>query len=188
MSSDDYDYDLLLIDDIDDDYDGDGGDGECLDTQWITDLENEIIVKDYELFLKTDILRVSFDFIYLARDKQTIEFTIPHYSHVLRTPNQITQSELFQIICRFQKKGKYYNLHSLLLYDFRLPGGGGGGGGCGRESDSRWLSSYLSDDHYERSENVIEYTNLLSIDTIYFTPLVMMFHELIGFTILLYED
>jgi hypothetical protein len=83
---------------------------------------------------------------------------------------------------------------SLLLYDVRLPDRRNG---C--SNDAQWLSSYLSEavsapgasagendgDEYGR---VIEYTNLLSIDKIYFCPLVSLFHSLIGFTVLLYED
>jgi hypothetical protein len=33
-----------------------------------------------------------------------------------------------------------------------------------------------------------EYTNILSIDIIYFTPFIAMFHEFIGFSVFLYED
>ena len=35
---------------------------------------------------------------------------------------------------------------------------------------------------------IIEYTNLLSIDVIYFPPVITMFHDFIGFSVLLYED
>lgn len=178
----DYDYDLLMIDDDDDD-DNSSILEDILDTKWINDIENEITLKEYEMILKTDILRVSFQIIYLARDKQTIEYTVA-YLYTLREPNQITQSELFHIICRFQKKGKYYNLLSLLFYDFRLSSDSGGG-------DCRWLSTYLSqssDGFESQYARVIEYKNILSIDTIYFCPLISMFHNLIGFTILLFDD
>ena len=196
-----YDYDKMVIDDDDSD-DGQSLIGrDTLDTQWITDLENELMVKEYEMVLPTDILRVSFRFVYLASDKKTIEFTASYEpSYILRRPNEISQSELFELIHRFQKKGKYYNFLSLLLYDVRLPDRRNG---C--SNDAQWLSSYLSDavsvpgasagagasagendgDEYGR---VIEYTNLLSIDKIYFCPLVSLFHSLIGFTVLLYED
>jgi len=197
MSLDDYDYeydyDKMVIDDDDSD-DGQSLIGrDTLDTQWITDLENELMVKEYEMVLPTDILRVSFRFVYLASDKKTIEFTASYEpSYILRRPNEISQSELFELIHRFQKKGKYYNFLSLLLYDVRLPDRRNG---C--SNDAQWLSSYLSEavsvpgagendgDEYGR---VIEYTNLLSIDKIYFCPLVSLFHSLIGFTVLLYED
>jgi len=197
MSLDDYDYeydyDKMVIDDDDSD-DGQSLIGrDTLDTQWITDLENELMVKEYEMVLPTDILRVSFRFVYLASDKKTIEFTASYEpSYILRRPNEISQSELFELIHRFQKKGNYYNFLSLLLYDVRLPDRRNG---C--SNDAQWLSSYLSEavsvpgagendgDEYGR---VIEYTNLLSIDKIYFCPLVSLFHSLIGFTVLLYED
>jgi len=181
----DYDYDLLMIDDDDHDSNDDSSILEdILDTKWINDIENEITLKEYEMMLKTDILRVSFQIIYLERDKQTIEYTVA-YLYTLREPNQITQSELFHIICRFQKKKKYYNLLSLLFYDFRLSSDSGSG------DDSRWLSTYLSqssDGFESQYARVIEYKNILSIDTIYFCPLISMFHNLIGFTILLFDD
>jgi hypothetical protein len=175
----DYDCDMLLIDDLDETYDS-SNDQTVLDTQWITDLENEMILNDYEMMIPADFHSLSFRFVYLARDKKTIEFTVP-YSYVLQRPNEISQSELFAIIYRFQKKEKYYNFQSLLLYDFRLPGG-----------DAQWLSSYLTqdnaDDGHGEYGRVVEYTNLLSIDKIYFCPLISLFHSLVGFTVLLYED
>jgi hypothetical protein len=61
-------------------------------------------------------------------------------------------------------------------------------------NDIRWLSEYLGSGSGGVSRNhdeygrVIEYTNLLSFDAIYFHPLIEMFHDLIGFTVVLYED
>jgi hypothetical protein len=79
---------------------------------------------------------------------------------------------------------KYYNFHSLLLYDFQMPEND--------DNDIRWVSEYLSpsssDSNYDEYGRIIEYTNLLSFDTIYFRPLIAMFHDLIGFTVVLYED
>ena len=69
----DDDYDSLIIDDDDDDIEDlicDGGDG--LDTQWIVDLENQLILSDYEMILPADIRSVSFRFVYLARDKVSV--------------------------------------------------------------------------------------------------------------------
>ena len=110
-------------------------------------------------------------------------------TYSLRQINQISQSEIFSIIRTHQSNNKkYYNFQTLLLYSFDfhdnckdivrslsnyiqqaqmtiVSGGGGGGGGT-----------------------FIEYTNILSIDVIYFTPLIRMFHEFIGFTVFLYED
>jgi len=191
-------YYSLIIDDDDDD-DDDGG---ALDTQWITALENDILLSEYRLFLKSDITHISFRFIYLDCDKNCVNFVIPMAGggpYPLQRANQITQSEILQIIQRNQtptmpingsgrRKKKYYNFHSLLLYDFQLEddnvirsvaeyvmSSGGGGGG-----DDGVAACDLG--------RIIEYTNLLSFDTIYFKPLIEMFHELVGFTVLLYED
>jgi hypothetical protein len=189
----------------DGDGDGDGGfeGGEIefdkngyLDTKWITDIENQILLSEYQLFLKTDITRVSFQFVYLDRNKQCIQFVLPilrPYEYVLNKPNQITQSELLRIVHQYQsvkEKKKYYNFHSLLLYDFQMPDSNN----AAVNNDIRWLSEYLGSGSGGVSRNhdeygrVIEYTNLLSFDAIYFHPLIEMFHDLIGFTVVLYED
>ena len=189
----------------DGDGDGDGGfeGGEIefdkngyLDTKWITDIENQILLSEYQLFLKTDITRVSFQFVYLDRNKQCIQFVLPilrPYEYVLNKPNQITQSELLRIVHQYQSvrdKKKYYNFHSLLLYDFQMPDSNN----AAVNNDIRWLSEYLGSGSGGVSRNhdeygrVIEYTNLLSFDAIYFHPLIEMFHDLIGFTVVLYED
>jgi hypothetical protein len=190
-------YSLIIDDDDYDDYDdydggiggiggiGDGG----LDTQWITVYENNILFSEYELFLKSDITRVSFRFIYLDRNKKCVEFVVPTAaaeSYTLQCANQITQSELFQIIYRHQNvttatKKKYYNFHSLLLYDFQLE----------EENNDNFIRSvaeYISSPADVDFGRVIEYTNILSFETIYFKPLSTMFHDLIEFTVILYED
>ena len=169
-----------------------------LDTKWITDIENQILLSEYQLFLKTDITRVSFQFVYLDRNKQCIQFVLPilrPYEYVLNKPNQINQSELLHIIHQYQSvrdKKKYYNFHSLLLYDFQMPDSNN----AAVNNDIRWLSEYLGSGsgsggvsrNHDEYGRVIEYTNLLSFDAIYFHPLIEMFHDLIGFTVVLYED
>jgi hypothetical protein len=184
-------YSLIVDDDDDGDDDGYGGGGGSLDTQWITAYENDILLSEYRLFLKSDITRVSFRFIYLDRDKKCVKFVIPMAGlYSLQRVNQISQSELFQIIQRNQTppmvmsggggKKKYYNFHSLLLYQFQL------------EDDNviRSVAEYISSDTETGSDfgGIIEYTNLLSFHTIYFKPMIEMFHELVGFTVVLYED
>ena len=172
---------------------GGGGDGEgYLDTRWITEYENQILLSEYASFLKTDITCVSFQFIYLDREKKSIELVVPMTeSYQLQHVNQISQNELLRIIHKYQNyrmktNKKYYNFHSLLLYDFQMPEND--------DNDIRWVSEYLSpspsrdDDNYNEYGRVVEYTNLLSFDTIYFRPLIAMFHDLIGFTVVLYED
>lgn len=172
---------------------GDGGGEERnrLDTKWIDELEEEILLSEYDAFLKKDIDRVSFQFVYLDRDKKTVQYTLPilrPYEYMLIDSNKITQAELLRIIHRYQfvkNKKKYYNFHSLLLYEFHMPENH-------NNNDIRWLSEYISsssvvssNDEYSR---VTEYTNLLSFDAIYFRPLTAMFHDLIEFTVILYED
>ena len=57
------------------------------------------------------------------------------------------------------------------------------------------INKYLIDNIKKNQKNekneknsIIEYTNILSFDTIYFQPLIAMFHDMIGFTVVLYED
>jgi hypothetical protein len=193
MNASEYDYRQFIIDDCDSDYgdDGDYGDDECnrvLDTRWITEFETKNMNDEYQLFLKTDITRVSFEFFYLDRDKKCVE-RIVRMTYSLREINRITQNELFSVVQSHQKLDKkYYNFQSLLLYHFDF-----------KYNDIvRALSEYIqnataataataaTDINHEKA--FIEYTNLLSIDVIYFTPLISMFHDLIGFSVLLYED
>ena len=203
-------YSLIVDDDDDDDDGGDGGDGGDdggggggggggddgdgggdggLDTQWITAYENDILLSEYQLFLKSDITRISFRFIYLDRDKKCVEFVIPMEGlYPLQHVNQISQSEIFQIIQRNQtpavmngRKKKYYNFHSLLLYNFQLDD----------DNVIRSVAEYISSETEEDVGDfggIIEYTNILSFDIIYFKPVIEMFHELVGFTVVLYED
>ena len=207
------DYHDFIFDDSDGDDDGYGGDGAggdgyggdgggrdgCLDTQWITEYENQIVLDEYELFLKSDICRVSFQFIYLDREKKCVDCVL-HMTggpYMLQKPNQISQSEILRVIHTYQnhwmkQNKKYYNFQSLLLYDFQMPEND--------DNDVRWVSEYLSsssgDGHGDghgagdgaEYGRVVEYTNLLSFERIYFRPLIAMFHDLVGFTVVLYED
>jgi len=175
----------FLVDDYDSDCES-GDEWGILDTQWIQEYESQLLHDEYQLFLKTDISRVKFDFYYLDRNKSCVDCILP-MTYSLRQKNQISQSEIFSIIRTHQRSNKkYYNFQSLLLYSFdfqdhckdivrslanfiHLGGGGGGGDGDG-------------------GGTFTEYTNILSIDIIYFTPLIAMFHEFIGFSVFLYED
>ena len=174
----------LLFDDCDsesDDGDGrDGRDGDGgLDTKWIAEYERRIMYDEYRLLLKTDVTEITFEFYYLNCDKSCVERIVTAKCSLM-TPNQITQNELFSMIRSYQHVDKkYYNFNALLFYSFdflddgkelsRYLRGGGGRGGGGRD-------------------RFIEYTNLLSIDTIYISPVLTIFHDVIGFTVLLYED
>ena len=194
------DYHQFILDDSDgSDSGGDGSDGGGdggLDTEWITEFETRLVLDEYESFLKSDIRRVSFQFIYLDREKKCVDCVL-HMSggYMLHKANQISQSEILRVIHTYQnhwmkQNKKYYNFQSLLLYDFQMPEND--------DNDVRWVSEYLSSSssggdgggngggiEYGR---VIEYTNLLSFEMIYFRPLIAMFHDLVGFTVVLYED
>ena len=191
------DYHQFILDDSDGsdsggDDGGDGGGDGCLDTEWITQFETQLVLDEYESFLKSDIRHVSFQFIYLDREKKCVDCVL-HMSggpYMLHKANQISQSEILRVIHTYQNhwmksNKKYYNFQSLLLYDFQMPEND--------DNDVRWVSEYLSSssaggDGGVEYGRVIEYTNLLSFEMIYFRPLIAMFHDLVGFTVVLYED
>lgn len=186
------DYHQFILDDSDgSDSGGDGSDGGGdggLDTEWITEFETRLVLDEYESFLKSDIRSVSFQFIYLDREKKCVDCVL-HMSggYMLHKANQISQSEILRVIHTYQnhwmkQNKKYYNFQSLLLYDFQMPEND--------DNDVRWVSEYLSSSGGDGIEygRVIEYTNLLSFEMIYFRPLIAMFHDLVGFTVVLYED
>jgi hypothetical protein len=181
-------YRNLLFDDYDSDSDS-NGDGEynSLDTLWIVEYEKKLMYDEYQLFLKTDVMSVTFEIYYLDHDKTTVERIVP-MKYSLKNPNQITQHELFSIIHSYQHVDKkYYNFHTLLFYSVEFQD----------NNVIRGLSEYLrkssagagdGDGDGAGSSNIIEYTNLLSIDTICIAPVLTMFHDIIGFSVLLYED
>jgi hypothetical protein len=185
-------YRNFLFDDYDsqseeeeEEYGEHGSGDEYLDTRWIAEYETQLMHDEYRLFLKTDVSSVTFDFYYLDHHKSYVERIVP-MTYSLKTPNQITQNELFSIIQSHQHVDKkYYNFHTLLLYSFDFQDINGING-----SDViRGLSNYLQYEPLSSSKNnFIEYSNLLSIDTIYLTPVLTMFHDVIGFSVLLYED
>ena len=187
------DYRNLLFDDCDSDScgDSDGGDGNReiefdynnrLDTLWIEEYEKQLMYDEYRLFLKTDVTSVTFEIYYLDHEKTTVE-QFMSMKYTLKNPNQITQNELFSIIRSYQHLDKkYYNFHTLLFYSFEFQDNNG-------KDVIRGLSEYLRKSSAGAgASHFIEYTNLLSIDTIYLTPVLTMFHDIIGFSVLLYED
>lgn len=185
-----YHYSQFLVDDDDDDdddYESNKSsmlDTECimLDTEWITNYDTNIMIDEYQLFLKKDITRVLFEFYYLDRDKKCVERIVP-MTYSLRGINQITQDEIFSIVQSHQKLDKkYYNFQSLLLYNCPV-----------KFQDNntdlvRWVSEYLQNTDLNTDKVLVEYTNIISIDVIRFCPVIAMFHDLIGFSVLLYED
>lgn len=185
-NSNEYDYRKFIVDDDDDDdYDDYDNLNNCIsDTSWITEYENKIMNDDYYLFLKSDVTRIKFEFLYLGRDKRVVERVVP-FTYSLRQENKINQDEIFSIVkSRQYIDKKYYNFHSLLLYSFDFHDNS--------NDVIRSLSNYIKFIPEENTTDIkksfIEYTNLLSIDVIHFTPLIAMFHEFIGFSVLLYED
>ena len=175
-------YRNLLFDDYDSESDSDSnGDGEynSLDTLWIVEYEKKLMYDEYQLFLKTDVMSVTFEIFYLDHDKTNVERIVP-MKYSLKNPNQITQHELFSIIHSYQHVDKkYYNFHTLLFYSVEFQD----------NNVIRGLSEYLRKSSAgDGSSNIIEYTNLLSIDTICIAPVLTMFHDIIGFSVLLYED
>jgi hypothetical protein len=193
--------------DSDDEYDqlftfgGLKGDG-TLETDWIQDIETQILCYDYSQFIKTDITNISFDIIYLNMNKEIV--IIDRCTLPLLRPNSITQNEIFQLIQkkqRLKETRKYYNFMSLCLYYFHI------------NEDPKSVSQYLSYDDDDGmmgqggdgdedgdgdggggdgdgvgGGRIIEYTNILSIETIYFKPLIRMFHDMNCITVVLYED
>ena len=171
MNTDEQNYRRFIIDDCDSS-DGDGaggggdgdGDGGTLDTKWITEYETRIMTDEYRLFLKSDITHVGFEFFYLDRDKKCVERIIPNTMYSLKCANQITQNEIFSVVQSHQKVDKkYYNFQSLLLYqdDFQY----------NTNDIVRGLSEYIrhaGSEEASAGSQFIEYTNLLSIDVIYF--------------------
>ena len=165
--------------DVGDDDDDDGGDG--LDTQWINEMETQIICDDYSQFIKTNVTSVSFEFIYLNTVKEIV--TIDRCVVPLIRPNAITQNEIFQLIQKKQRLvRKYYNFMCMCFYHFYIDDD--------PKSVSQYLYSKCADGDADDADdgNITEYTNILSIKTIYFQPLIRMFHDMNCFTVVLYED
>lgn len=182
------DYRKLLFDDYDSDGDGEIKEGN-LDTRWIDQFEKQIIHDEYRLFLKTDITCLYFEIYYLDHNKSCVQDVLT-IKYSLQNINQISQNELFSVIRGHQHLNKkYYNFQSLLLYSVDFQDNDG-------KDVIRALSQYIQEpntttntsNRYSEKKAFIEYTNLLSIDVIYLRPTITMFHEFIGFSVLLYED
>jgi len=185
-------YNYLVDDDDSDDGDdgGDGGgcdDGGGLDTSWIAEYEKMFLMDEYRQFIQSDVTRVSFQFIYLDSTKKRVVSVPPLFYYTLVSPNQISQGEIFRLIQERQRiagdKKKYYNFLYLCFYDFYLP------------DDVKSVANYLSSDDAgagagagAEAGKLIEYTNILLLDTITFRPLIRMFHDMFTFTVVLFED
>lgn len=174
-----YHYSQFLVDDDDDDADDNVS---MLDTEWIAKYDTDIMIDEYQLFLKKDITRVIFEVYYLDRSKKCVEHIV-HMTYSLRGVNQITQDEIFGIVQSHQKLNKkYYNFQSLLLYNCPVQFQDN------NKDVVRLMSEYLQNTDLNTDKVLVEYTNILFIDVIHFCPMIAMFNDLIGFSVLLYED
>ncbi len=188
-----YDYRSLLFDDYDSDSadSADFNNSDCeikegfLDTRWIEQYENQIMLDEYRLYLKTDITCVKFEFYYLDHSKSCLQ-DILTMKYSLKNMNQISQNELFSVIHGYQHLDKkYYNFQSLLLYSIDF-----------QDNDvkdiiqvlSRYIQESNNNGYHSEKKAFIEYTNLLSLDIIYLRPMITAFHEFITFFVFLYED
>jgi hypothetical protein len=115
------------------------------------------------------------------------------HNYNLVVPNQITQDEILNIMQKYQmrvtyneRKKKvftYYNFYSLLHYSFQV------------QEDVKSVASYLASlsddlDYNDSTEysNLKEYSNIISLQTLFFTPTLNLFHGIASITILLHED
>ena len=156
-----------------------------LDTSWIHTIENNILFDEYSQFIKTDTTSLIITFLYINKNKEIVDNV--QYNYNLVVPNQITQDEILNIMQKYQmrvtyneRKKKvftYYNFYSLLHYSFQV------------QEDVKSVASYLassSDDH--DFGDLKEYSNIISLQTLFFTPTLNLFHGIASITILLHED
>ena len=141
-----------------------------------------MLCEEYHHFLKDDITSISITFLYINKKREIVE-SIP-YLAVLTIPNQISQNEILNIMqkhqtritCNHNKKHfLYYNFHRMIHYSFYL------------NEDPKSIASYLLCDRDDDS-CINEYTNIISIHTLYFKPLLNIFKDITSLTIILNED
>jgi hypothetical protein len=156
-----------------------------LDTSWINTIENNILYDEYSQFIKTDTTSLIITFLYINKNKEIVDNVKHNYN--LAIPNQITQDEILNIMQKYQmrvtyndRKKKvftYYNFYSLLHYSFQVP------------EDVKSVASYLASlsDDLDFGD-LKEYSNIISLQTLFFTPTLNLFHGIASITILLHED
>lgn len=156
-----------------------------LDTSWIHTIENNILYDEYSQFIKTDTTSLIITFLYINKNKDIVENV--QYNYQLVVPNQITQDEILNIMQKYQmrvtyneRKKKvftYYNFYSLLHYSFQA------------QEDVKSVASYLASSTDEDDfGDLKEYSNIISLQTLFFTPTLNLFHGIASITILLHED
>jgi len=188
----------------DGDGDGDGDDDEyILDDSWIREAEENLLSYEYSDFIKEDITNLNVSFIFINRKKEIEECR--NIRVLLRTPNQITQTELIYIIQKNQWRGggiggqgvalrrTYYNFYRMICYSFYM------------SEDAKTIATYLNnhadvahdgsdddddDDGDEQDPFFKEYESIISPSTeiIYFHPTIRLFHDISSLTIILHED
>jgi len=181
-------------------------DSYVLDTTWIQDVENEILYDEYCNFIIEDVNSIPITFLYINKHRNIIDSV--HFIAKLKIPNQISQDEILHIIKKYQIRKEtshinkksimmYYNFYSMIHYSFYV------------KEDPKSISSYLLEDHddadnefnadivsdvelkniYSSSSSCIkEYSNIISIHTLYFKPMLRLFKDISSLTIILNED
>jgi len=168
---------------------------DVLDTSWIQEFENKMLYDDYYPFLKDDITSIPIIFLYINKKREIVESL--RYLAILTIPNQISQNEILHIMQKHQtriisnhnkKQFLYYNFHRMIHYSFYL------------NEDPKSIASYLLYDDadadadedaagsYNYGSCIKEYTNIISIHTLYFKPLLNIFKDITSLTIILNED
>ena len=161
------------------------GDGDALDTTWINEIENTIMYDEYQQFIKSDITSVMITFIYINKSNEPVHTASIRVT--LSVPNQISQDEILHIMQKYQmrvvynernkKQFIYYNFHSLLHYSFEI------------EEDVKSVAAFLVGDGDGDGDCFMnKYSNIISIQTLYFKPIINLFHDISSITIILHED
>jgi hypothetical protein len=186
--------------DVDVDVDGDiidEIDESILDTSWIQDIENDILYDEYCNFIIEDITSIPITFLYMNKKKEIVHSV--RCDAKLKIPNQISQDEILYIMQKYQiRRGissnknsiMYYNFYSMIHYSFYV------------KEDPKSISYYLLEDDSDADSDVYkknvasssssssscEYSNIISIHTLYFKPVLRLFNDISSLTILLIED
>ena len=154
---------------------------DVLDTTWINEIENTIMYDEYQQFIKSDVTSVMITFIYINKSNEQVHTASIRVT--LAVPNQISQDEILHIMQKYQmrveynKRNKkqfiYYNFHSLLHYSFEI------------DEDVKSVAAFLVGDG---DGFMNEYSNIISIQTLYFKPIINLFHDISSIMIILHED
>ena len=160
---------------------------DALDTTWINEIENTIMYDEYQQFIKSDITSVMITFIYINKSNEQVHSASIRLA--LTVPNQISQDEILHIMQKYQmrvvynernkKQFIYYNFHSLLHYSFEIG------------EDVKSVAEFLVGDGDGDGDGdgfMNKYSNIISIQTLYFKPIINLFHDISSITIILNED